>query len=474
MRSLPQSFAFRLALGYGALIVAAMAVLSAVFYFGTVGVIERGIDAKLTKTSEHLTELFDTSGADALQLEIHKLLTDGIEQDTEDYLLLDPEGGKLIGNLAQSGSRTPLDRLTDQTVTRYSRVSASRLLSHRLSNGAVLIVGRDMHDVYEIMQLVLRSLGIGAAVTVLLAIGGALLFRRQIENRIATIRRTAIEIEAGDLSRRIPVGRADDEFSRLNRDLNRMLDRIQRLMDGVRDVSNALAHDLRTPLGRIRGLLEEAMRPGASMAQLRATAGAGIEEIDELIGIFDKLLQIAEAESGARRQSFRPVSVKGIITNVVELYDASAEEQGIGLLSETDVDIDDPTALGDEDLLLIATSNLVDNAIKYAGRGATIRIRATQSLNSVSIVVRDDGPGIPAPEKEKAVTRFYRLDRSRSRPGNGLGLPIVTAISQLHEGRLSLEDGAPGLIARIILPRCAVPTLPNGNAVAMEPIRATG
>ena len=463
MSRLLNTVAFRLALGYGALVLCAVAVISAVLYFGTIGVLGREIDAKLLAISERLTSHFETRGNAALRQEMEQLLTDGIDQDTEVYLLLGPDGQKVLGNLSTwTSDKRLLDRLTDQKVTRYGRPSISRLLSHELPNGATLIVGRDMEDVHEIEQLVLRALVLGAAIAVLLAIGGAFLFRHQLERRVAAIRRTALEIEAGDLSRRIPVLDADDEFTRLNHDINHMLDQIQHLMDGVRAVSNAIAHDLRTPLGRIRSLLDGALRPGPTREQLSETASAAIRGIDDLIVIFDKLLQIAEAESGTRRQSFQAIQLKETVTGVVELYDAAAEEKGIALL----LDINgEPATLGDKDLLASATANLIDNALKYAGSKATVLVRVIQERDTVSIVVQDDGPGIPPEERARVITRFYRLDRSRSLPGNGLGLPIVAAICHLHGGTLSLEDAGPGLMVRIVLPRPDVTTLPNVNVL---------
>ena len=282
MHRLLNTVAFRLAMGYGALVLGAVALLSAVLYFGTVGVLSREIDAKLLAISERLTSHFEVRGNVALQQEIHQLLTDGVDQDTEIYLLLGPEGQKIVGNLSTwIGGNLPLDRLTDQAVTRYYRPSISRLLPHELPNGATLVVGRDMQDVQQIEQLVLRALVIGGAIAVLLAIGGAVLFHQQLEQRVAAIRRTALEIEAGDLSRRIPLSNADDEFTRLNRDINQMLDRIQSLMDGVRKVSNAIAHDLRTPLGRIRSLLDEALRPGTTIKQLSEAASVAILQISQ-------------------------------------------------------------------------------------------------------------------------------------------------------------------------------------------------
>jgi signal transduction histidine kinase len=452
MVKLLNTVAFRLAMGYGALVLVAVAVISAVLYFGTVGVLDRETNAKLFAISDRLINHFEARGNTALQQEIQQLLTDGIDQDTEVYLLLGPDGQKIVGNLsAWTGSRTPLDRLTDQPVTRDGRLSISRLLPHELPNGATLVVGRDMQDLHEIEQLVLRALIVGGALAVLLAIGGAVVFRKQLEDRVAAIRRTVQEIEAGDLSRRIPVLDAKDEFTRLNHDINHMLDQIQHLMDGVRNVSNAIAHDLRTPLGRIRSLLDQALRPGTTREQLSETASTAIRGIDELIIIFDKLLQIAEAESGTRRQSFQPIALKEIVTGVVELYDAAAEEKGITLIADNNND--EPTTLGDRDLMASAMANLIDNALKYSGITASVRIGAMEEGNTVSIVVRDNGPGIPAEERAKVTRRFYRLDRSRSLPGNGLGLPIVAAISHLHGGTLSLDDACPGLIARITLPR---------------------
>ena len=449
-----RSVAFRLALGYGVLVVGAMAVVSTALYFGTVVTIDHGINAKVSKISERLIALFEADGVHALQLRIVQLLTDGIDQDTEVYALLDADGRSIVGNVAALGSGTPFDRLTDQVIVRGARPSTSRLVAHRLSNGNVLVVGRDLQDVHEMEQLIVRALLVGGVIALLLAVGGAVLVRRQLEHRMASIRHTALEIEAGDLSRRIPVPDADDEFSRLNRDINRMLDRIQRLMEGVRDVSNAIAHDLRSPLGRIRNRLDEVRRPGTSTEELREAAAASIEAIDELIVLFEELLQIAEAESATRRQSFRPVELKDIVMDVVELYDATAEANGVKLAAEV---TGNPVALGDKDLLRRATANLVDNALKYGGSAdTTVRVGAQEDRETVSIAVRDEGPGVALEERPKVVTRFYRLDRSRSLPGHGLGLAIVTAISHLHHGSLSLEDARPGLIARIVLPRAAV------------------
>src|SRR6516165_9494447 len=458
--------AFRLALGYGLLAIGSMSVISAAFYFGTVGVLSRSTDAKIISISNRLADHYETRGDEGLRQEIRQLLADGIEQDTEVYLLVAPDGRKMAGNISGwTTAAAPLDRLTDTKVTRNGRPSLSRLLPRLLPDGSILVVGRDMQDQREIEQLVWRALVAGGAVALLLAIGGALLFRRQLEHRVGAIRRTAREIEAGDLTRRIPISGVEDEFARLNRDINNMLDRIEHLMDGVRHVSNAIAHDLRTPLARIRSRLEEALRPGNGTAQLAGTARFAIQQVDELIQMLDKLLQIAEAESGARRQSFAPVPLASVLSDVVELYDATAEAEGITLTSKIE---GRPIALGDKNLLTSALANLIDNALKYAGSGSRVQVRAIEERDTVAVVVQDDGPGIPPTERARVVDRFYRLDQSRSLPGNGLGLSIVTAIASLHWGGLDLADASPGLIARIVLPRAEAAVPPSGRALEMQ------
>jgi signal transduction histidine kinase len=371
----------------------------------------------------------------------------------------------MVGNVyGWTQKSAPLDSLTDLAVMRNGRPSLSRLLPRLLPDGSILVVGRDLQDQREIERLVRHSLLIGGAAALVLAIGGALLFRRQIEHRVGAIRRTALQIEVGDLSRRIPISDVEDEFARLNRNINRMLDRIEHLMDGVRHVSNAIAHDLRTPLGRIRSGLEEALSSGNSMAQLAGTARFAIQQVDDLIRMLDRLLQIAEAESGARRQSFAPVHLSSVVSDVVELYDATAEAEGITLTSDIK---GRPIALADRNLLTSALANLVDNALKYAGTGSTVQVRVVEERDTVSIVVQDDGPGIPPTERARVIDRFYRLDESRSLPGNGLGLSIVTAMALLHWGKLHLEDAAPGLVARIVLPRPDIAVPERGTPTEM-------
>jgi signal transduction histidine kinase len=287
----------------------------------------------------------------------------------------------------------------------------------------------------------------GAAVTLLMAVGGAAVFRRQLEHRISAIRQTAAQIERGDLARRVPISPQQDEFARLSRDINAMLDRIHGLMEGVRHVSNTIAHNIRTPLSRILARLYTAQSSSEPDTELPPAVEFAIAEIQDLNIVFDKLLQIAEVESGTRRQTFSAVSLNAVAINALELYDALAESKGLTLTQDL---AGDPMTMGDGDLLANAVANLLDNAIKYTPGGGVIHVGARRDGAFVLLTVRDNGRGIPPEERARVGTRFYRLDRAV--PGWGLGLASVRAIAKLHGGRLQLEDAAPGLIAQLVLP----------------------
>jgi signal transduction histidine kinase len=446
---LTQSIATRLALGFAVLVAEAILVASGIFYFGTVGVMDRRIDAKITAISNRLTEAFKNRPIEDLARQIELELNDGIDSDTEIFLVVSPSGQRVVGNLTgvPPGAR-PLGQVVTDDVVREGKRVTGRLVVRQLPDGGFLYVGRDLSEQHSIRDLVIKALLAGAGASLLVLIGGALMFRHQIEKRIGGIRRTARRIEDGDLTQRIPVT-SEDEFGRLSVDINRMLDRIGHLMDGVRHVSNAIAHDLRTPLGRIRSRLDEAVRREPTTASLSEAASTAIEDVDELILVFDKLLQIAEAESGMRAKSFEAVDLNLIAKDMVELYDATAEQRQVSLKPAGDGSV---LAAVDRNLVASAVASLIDNAIKYAGPGATVEVGAYTELKAVAIVVRDNGPGIPASERPRVIERFYRLDSSRNLPGNGLGLSIVSAIATLHGGALQLEDASPGLLARITFP----------------------
>lgn len=453
--------AFRLALICGGLVIAATVLLSTVFYFGTVGILDRKADKKILATTERLVEIATHNGWPTVSKQIEQDLGDGIDSDSEIYFVRDADGHTIAGNIsAWTDAAAPAGQVIDRSVVRNGRASKARLLLHLFADGTLLVVGRDMSDLAEIEGLIASSIWSGGVLALFLSIGGTLLFQRKIESRIGAVRQAARDIQLGNLSRRIATSDKPDEFDRLSADINNMLDRIETLMDGVRNVSNMVAHNVRTPLGRIRGRLEDVLRGKSDSRGLEAAGIYAIEQIDGLIVLLDKLLQISEAESGTRRQPFARVNLSDdVITPIMELYDAAADAQGVTLRTHIE---GVPVILGDKDLLASLLANLLDNALKYARNSATIAVKAICDEQGVTLVVQDGGPGIPPSEREKALRRFYRLDGSRQ--GNGLGLSIVAALTSLHGGAVFLEDAEPGLRVRITLPIAAA-TLPNGNVL---------
>jgi signal transduction histidine kinase len=443
------SIAFRLAVGYGLLVAASMAALSAIVYFGTVGVFERSIDNKITTVQAHLADAWSRGGRSGLVREIDAQLHDLIDTDTEVVGLVDAQSHVLAGNLGRwYGDLPPSGELAFGQMQRNGAPVSVRIVATRLDDGSRLIVGRDLIELDAIRSVVEHALLVSAAVSILLAFFGAQIFRSRLEARIGRIRRTTARIAAGELSSRIVV-MGNDEFARLGDDINRMLDRIEALMEGVRHVSNSIAHDLRTPLSRVRSRLDRALQASADPHALVADARLAIEDIDSVISLFDKLLQIAALESGVRAGTFEKLDLAAIAHDMTELYEAAAEEQGVALSFAGA-----PTTIrGDRDLLASALASLIDNAIKYGRSGGRVEVQVGMEDGAPALAVRDYGPGVPPGDMDKITRRFYRVDQSRNLPGNGLGLSIVTAITQLHGGTLALRRADPGFEASMVFPQ---------------------
>jgi signal transduction histidine kinase len=455
--SLRGSIAARLAVGYGVLVAAAMAALSAIVYFGTVGVFERSIDNTILAAQARLTSAWRDGGRPALVGEIDVQLHDLNDTDTEMLGLVGADERLVAGNLGSWDPATPpADLTTGRLVSvRMARRGAPapvpvsvRLVVVGLEDGSRLVVGRDLVDVDAIRSVVEHALLVSAAVSILLAFFGAQLFRGRLEARIGEIRRTTARIAAGELSSRIGV-QGRDEFAHLGQDINRMLDRIEALMEGVRHVSNSIAHDLRTPLGRVRNRLDRALQSSVDPDALVLDARMAIEDIDGVISLFDKLLQIAALEAGVRAGSAETLDLAAIAQDMSELYEVAAEEQGVTLRYSGA-----PEAMvrGDRDLLANALASLIDNAIKYGRSGGRVDVSVIVQEGATVLAVRDYGPGVPAGDMDKLTRRFYRVDQSRNLPGNGLGLAIVTAIVQLHGGTLDLRGLEPGFEASMHFP----------------------
>lgn len=447
LRQLWRSVGFRLAFYYGLLVAITMLAALAVVYMQTVGTLQQRMARQVSASVQQFMVRYEARGAEGLAGEIFRALSDGRDSDNEIYLLTDREGRKLAGNLDQVPSMTPdAGDGVHRRVLRSGQTAIAYVVMRHLSDGGLLVVGHDLRDQESIESLVASASAAAGIVAVLLLVGGTFAFRQELERSVGAVRRTAARIAAGELQERVALSGQEDEFALLENDINAMLDRIQSLMDGVRHVSNTIAHNLRTPLTRVLMRLRAVELALDAEDPQRGAVESAIRELEELAVVFEKLLQIAEVEAGARRQQFAPVALHVIADDVAELYEAVAEMQGIALRREP---ADTAVALGDRDLLAGAAANLLDNALKYAGTGATVRIGTQTKDGRAQLVVQDDGPGIPSAEYERIGVRFHRLDRST--PGHGLGLASVQAVIALHGGRLQFEDAAPGLRVRIDL-----------------------
>jgi signal transduction histidine kinase len=314
-----------------------------------------------------------------------------------------------------------------------------------------VLVGRDLGEQQRFAQIIQRALILTVGLMVVLGLVSWLFVSRRVLKRIDSVSETSRRIVEGDLSGRLEVTGTGDEFDRLAESLNAMLSRIERLMVGLKEVSDNIAHDLKTPLTRLRNRAERALAQSAGEPGYREALQAAIEEADQLIRTFDALLMIARAEAGSAATAFAPVDAAQVAQDVVELYEPLAEEAGVRLeLQESGPAI----VTASRELLSQALVNLVDNAIKYAGTrpDARVIVAARPEGDRVALEVADNGPGIPEGERERVTQRFVRLEESRSRPGAGLGLSLVSAVAHLHSGTLELGDNEPGLRAVLRLP----------------------
>jgi signal transduction histidine kinase len=331
-----------------------------------------------------------------------------------------------------------------------------RLLQVRgvlLPGGDYLLVGADAGPRQAMRELVLHAFGWGFAVTLLLAFGGGVLISGRWLRRVETISRASREIMAGNLARRIPIRGADDEFDHLALSLNAMLDQLEASVAAIRQVSTDIAHDLRTPLMRLRQRLDLAARKAASAGELRVAVEGSIAEVDAVLETFGALLRIAQIEGGTPRARFGPVDLSELLHSVAELYQPSAEERRQTLTTDVAPAL---RCEGDRELLAQMLANLIENAVCHAPPGAAIEIAAAAGVDGLEIRVADNGPGIPPSEYQKVFRRFYRLEASRTTPGSGLGLSLVQAVAGLHGIAVELADNGPGLRVHLRLSRAPI------------------
>ena len=448
------SAALRFAAIYALLFGLSALALAFFLWWETAGLLDRQTDAAITTDVQSLAQRWEVGGLPALIITIENRLAENVD-DTAIYLLVDPALRRITGNLASWPQGLPVRRTwAELPIERAGIRSLARVRTFTLPGDFHLLVGRDVQVRAELRDLLTGALLWALLVVLVLGLAGAVIIRGLFRRALANVSTTAAAISAGDLSQRVRVSGRGDEFDRLSETINEMLERITRLMDGVRQVSNAIAHDLRTPITRARARLEDALLHAEREADLRAAIERATADLDDIVAVFQALLRIAEIEAGTRRSAFALFDAAPMLAGLVDLYSAPAEEGGLSLLLACPERL---PLFGDRELIQQAIANLLDNALKFSLPGGVVRLSAATAAGAVTITVADHGSGIPLADRERATERFFRGEAARNTPGAGLGLALVQAVAQLHAGTFALADNAPGLAATLHLPATVEP-----------------
>jgi signal transduction histidine kinase len=463
-----RSASLKLAAVYGLLFAASAFALVFFLWWTTTGLLDAQVEAAIRADGQGLEERWDEGGLPAMVLTIQERLTENVDDDAI-YSLNDALLRRLSGNLGSwPANVTQSGVFYELPVTRAGIKSLAEVYSYNLPGGMRLLVGRDVKGRAQFKHLLPGTLLYSAMLVAVLALVGGLVMRGLFQRMVADVSSTAAAIARGDLARRVRRSGRGDEFDAMAEAINNMLERIAKLMDGVRQVSNSIAHDLRTPIARARARLEDAAAHAQGEEELRAAVERAVADLDAVTAVFQALMRIAEIEAGARRSAFGEIDLGPLLADLAELYSAVAEERDLTLTLSVPDTL--PTQ-GDRDLVQQAVANLLDNAIKFSPAGSEVALSAGPTEKGVRITVADHGPGIPPAELARATERFFRGEVARSTPGSGLGLALVQAVATLHYGALVLEDAAPGLRATMTLqapvPRMDAPSsTPHGTAIA--------
>ncbi len=444
-----RSSAFTLAFSYVAFGIVALVLFAAPLWYAWQVTIQDSRIELLRVDTKRMAEVFHHEGAAGLASFIQTRV--GLQIAGERILLLtDPKLQPMAGNLRGWPSALPLEPGTYSVPVELAHKRTRAMFVHViLPGGYNLLVGRDQTLFAPLTTRFWFGLAAAIAVVCIAGVVGGFMIRRALLLRVENIQHTVLAIVQGDWSHRLPTRPGSDELDTLSRTINGMLDQIEQLLHGVRDVSNAIAHDLRTPLAELRSRLEELSLTRPDSEHTFAEVDAAVVDVDRVIRIFNALLRLAEIDTGMRRSGFVPMHAADLAKQAVDFYLPAAELKHINLSYQGN----GPAAMsGDPVLLAQAIGNLIDNALKYTGEGGTICVAvSTLDDGRVRIGVADDGPGIPDAEKPKVHARFYRGDASRGTPGVGLGLSLVASVAKVHGGALELADNHPGLQAQMLL-----------------------
>jgi signal transduction histidine kinase len=422
-------------------------------YWSTVSYLYEISDRTISAEGDLLTKAYETGGRDGLIAQIDRRASDPYFSDWT-YLLADRSFDYVAGNMkswpaalhASKGWATLAPGVSPAEEARRLPARVKHLL---LPDGHNLLLGRDIEELDRFGRSVTIGLASAAVIFLILAVAAGISTSRRSVARIEAINATSREIMRSGLGERIPLRGTGDEWDGLAENLNSMLDRIEELVETNRQVSDNVAHDLRTPLTRMRGRLERACNQQLDLGDYRALVNDTISDLDEILTTFSSLLRISQIEARDRTAAFRNNDLSEIVREVVELFEPAAEERAVRLKLSANETV---PVVGDRDLLFDAISNLLDNAIKHGGDQGEVRIAVGRRADGPVLSISDRGPGIPVEERSHVLRRFYRLERSRNRPGNGLGLSLVTAVANLHDANIVMADNSPGLRIEVRFP----------------------
>ena len=444
-----RSAGFKMALSYALVFGASSALVIGLLWASTMNILTRQVDAAIAADAQGLAEQWRAGGPAAL----FSTIQDRISSNRDDaalYLVLDRSGGVVAGNLDSWPSQVAeTGHVYEVDLKRGGQRNLARFHRYNLPAGYALLVGRVVTARAALRTLLTEAFAWSMGLIVLLSVAGAFLLKKLFGRMVAQVSQTADAIASGDFTRRVALSGRGDEFDRMAETINDMLDRLGRLMDGIREVSNAIAHDLRTPITRARARLEDAATHAGTPEQLRTAIDRAVSDLDGITKIFHALLRISEIEAGARRSAFVLLDLGPLLDGLYDLYAAVAEERGLALEQNIAADL---AVRGDRELIQQAIANLLDNAIKFSPPDGRVEVTGATTPAGILLCVRDYGPGIPSCDVARATDRFYRGETARSTPGFGLGLTLVRAVAHLHGGTLQLSDAAPGLRAELLLP----------------------
>lgn len=471
---------FRLSAVYVSVFCIAVALTFIYVYLAMQGFLTRETEAAVQADYEALQEQYDRGGLPGLLNAVSERSTpasNGL------YLLTDGAGHRLAGNLDTVvaglwNSKGPVNFTYRRPGNGETSEHQAFGLVLRLPRDLHLVIGRDIEGLEAVKRVMRTAFLVGYGFIALIGFVGGFLVSRRILSRVDAVSGAARAIMHGNMAERIPVTGRQDEFDRLSQNLNEMLDRIQDLMTGLKDVSDNIAHDLKTPLHRLRTRAERALQSNRSPERLAEALSSVMEEADTLIQTFDALLSIARLEAGSRAETFGLLNICALVRDVVDLYEPAGEERGLSLRLACSGDI---VIGGEKHLVGQALANLLDNAIKYAtpincadpdiiNGACNVDVSLEDKGDAIDIVVADHGPGIPAKDRDRVLQRFVRLQPSRSIQGSGLGLSLVAAVARLHGGFVALEDNEPGLRVRVRLKK-NLPARDAGDARPVEALR---